>query len=64
MKKTPLQLRVKKEKNIIDKIGDLVLSAIIICLLYMIIFNNSDLIVTIIFIMTCGYVYFKFIKES
>lgn len=62
MKKAPLRLRVKKEKNIIGKIGDLVLLTIIICALYMIIFNNANLIITIIFIMVCSYVYFKFIK--
>ena len=57
-----MQLQVKKRKNVIDKIGDLILLVITICALYIIIFNNADLIVTIIFIMACSYAYFKLIK--
>ena len=63
MKKKTLQIKKEKKKGITEKISDLVFMVIIMLLLYMIIFNNANTILTVIFILTCSYVYFKFIKE-
>ena len=63
MKKKMLQIKKEKKKGIIEKISDLVFMIVIMLLLYMIIFNNANVILTVIFISACSYIYFKFIKE-
>jgi len=65
MKKKILQVKKEKrgKKGVIEKILDLVFMVIIMFLLYTIIFNNANVILTVIFISACSYAYFKFIKE-
>lgn len=63
MKKKTLQIKEEKKRGITEKISDLVFMVIIMLLLYMIIFNNANVILTVIFISACSYIYFRFIKE-
>lgn len=64
MKKHKLQISENKSRTILEIISDVVIMIVVVLALSLIIFNNSNIIATIIFIMSCGYVYFKFVKKD